>query len=140
MNDTARTLSTPLVPDMIHRPGVPAHMMRIKPLERRVRVRVGGEIVAESRRALQLIEIGRDVADPVLYLPREDVSAALADNARTSHCPLKGDTSYFDLANGEADEIAWSYTHPLPFATALEGHLAFDASRATFESAPVPLP
>lgn len=135
---TAETLPTPLVPEMIHRPDAPGHMMRIKPAARLVRVRVGGATVAESRRALQVIEIGRDVADPVLYLPLEDVAATLVESERTTHCPLKGDTTYFDLADGAADGIGWSYTRPLPFAEALAGHIAFDASRATFESAPLP--
>lgn len=135
MSDAA-TLPVPLVPEMIHRPDAPGHMMRIKPLARRIRVRVGGETIAESESALQLIEIGRDVADPVLYLPFDDVTAKLVESARTTHCPLKGDTTYFDLAGGGADEIGWSYTSPLPFAEALAGHIAFDASRASFESAP----
>lgn len=132
------TLPVPLVPEMIHRPDAPSHMMRVKPLERLVRVRIGGETIAESRDTLQLVEIGRDLADPVLYFPRGDVTAELVENARTTHCPLKGDTTYFDLADGAGEEIAWSYTDPLPFASALRDHVAFDASRVTFESAPLP--
>ena len=135
---TATTLAVPLVPEMIHRPDAPGHMMRVRLAGRLVRVRVGGRTIAESRRALQLIEIGRDVADPVLYLPLEDVAATLVESGRTTHCPLKGDATYFDLADGAADEIGWSYARPLPFAEALAGHVAFDASRATFESAPSP--
>ena len=138
MSDTDATLPVPLVPDMVHRPDAPGHMMRIKPLGRRLRVRLGDETIAETRRALTLIEIGRDVADPVLYVPRGDVVVDLVENARTTHCPLKGDTTYFDLASGAADEISWSYTRPLPFAEALTDHVAFDASRVTFESAPLP--
>ena len=136
MSDADPTLAVPLVPGMIHRPEAPRHMMRIKPAERRVRVRLGQRTLAESTRALRLIEIGRDVADPVLYLPLEDVVATLAESGRSTHCPLKGDTTYFDLADGTADAIGWSYTRPLPFAAELAGHIAFDAARVTFESAP----
>ena len=138
MSETSAILPIPLVPAMIHRPDAPAHMMRIKPAARLVRIRLGGTVIAESRRALLLVEIGRDVADPVFYLPREDVTAALVDGARTTHCPLKGDTSYFDLAGGAVAEIAWSYTSPLPFAAELADHLAFDSSRTSVEIAPLP--
>ncbi len=128
-------LAVPLVPDMIHRPGAPAHMMRIKPAGRRVTVRLGDAVLGSSDAALRVIEIGRDVYDPILYLPRADVSVALVETARTTHCPLKGDTSYYDVEG--AREIAWSYTRPLPFARALEDHVAFDPARVTAEEGPL---
>lgn len=131
-------LPVPLVPDMIHRPEAPAHMMRVKPAGRRVTVRLGEDVLAVSDSALRVIEIGRDVYDPILYLPRADVSARLGEAARTTHCPLKGDTTYFDIAS--APEIAWSYTRPLPFADGLRDHVAFDPARVTIEEGPLGAP
>ena len=153
----AAALEVPLVPEMIHRPDAPAHMMRVKPHGRRLTVRLGRRVIAESRDAVTVLEIGRDVADPVHYLPLRDVRAELAESGRSTHCPLKGDTSYFDLvgAGGTGEggtgeggageggageggkEIGWSYTRPLPFARVLEGRIAFDAARVVFESAPL---
>ena len=135
------TLETPLVGGMIHRPDRPAHMMRIKPLGREVTVRYGDEVIARSRRALMLIEIGSDVYDPAFYLPLDDVTADLVPMERSTHCPLKGDTTYYDLgatdARGTVEEFGWSYTEPLEWAADLRGMIAFDPSRARLDIAPI---
>ena len=132
-------LPVPLVPEMIHRPGEPSHMMRVKSAGRRVAVRFRGREIAASDRALRVMEIARDVYDPVLYLPLDDVSAPLAKTGRSTHCPLKGDTTYYDLADDpEGTEIGWSYTRPLPIATVLEGYIAFDPARVSVEEGPLP--
>ena len=123
------TLDTPLVDGMIHRPDAPAHMMRLRPAGREVIVRLGGREIARSRDAAILVKIGRDVHDPAYYLPMGDVAGLIATE-RSTHCPLKGDTTYYDLApsgKGEgAAEIAWSYTAPLEWAEGLRGLVAFD--------------
>ena len=135
------TLETPLVGDMIHRPDAPAHMMRIRPAEREVTVRLGEETIAVSRRAMLLVEIGRDVYDPVYYPPIDDVSADLVPVDRSTHCPLKGNTTYSDLGangtRGAVEEIGWSYTEPLEWAGELRGLIAFDPKRVRIEIAPI---
>ena len=118
------SLDIPLVPRMIHRPDAPAHMMRAKPMERTVRVVREGEVLAEGR-PLQVIEIGRDVYDPVYYFHRSDVRAELEDTPKSTHCPLKGDTTYLDV--NDVGAIAWSYTKPLKLADILRDRVAFDA-------------
>ena len=131
-------IPVPLVPEMIHRPDAPTHMMRILPAGRRVTVRMDGRELAASDGALRVIEIGRDVHDPILYLPRADVSAPLEATAKSTHCPLKGDTTYYDLGGDPAaSEIAWSYTRPLPFAVGLKDFVAFDPSRVSVEEGPL---
>ena len=125
-----RELPVPLVDGMIHRPAVPRHMMRLKPAARAVRVELDGRVLAEGE-PLQLVEIGRDVYDPVWYFPRHAVTAELTATERNTHCPLKGDTTYYDLSDGSAEGIAWSYTDPLPFAEELRDLVAFDPSRVT---------
>ena len=73
---------------------------------------------------------------PVFYVPRGDVHMErLAPSATTSHCPFKGDASYFSVPGGPAD-VAWSYETPLPAAAAIAGHLAFYPDKAEIETVP----
>jgi len=115
----------------IHNPGNDAHFMRVKPVKATVRVTRGSEVLAESENALWVLENGRDFYDPVVYIPEADVTAPLQPvEGKSTHCPLKGDASYFAL-NGE--EIAWTYDRPLDFAEELRGHVAFDAGKVAME-------
>jgi uncharacterized protein (DUF427 family) len=110
-----------------------AHAIHIAPFGGRVRVRVAGEIVADTAYA-QLLEEGS--LPPVFYLPRGDVQMErLTPSATTSHCPFKGDACYFSAARGPAD-VAWSYETPLPPAAAIAGHLAFYPDKAEIETVP----
>lgn len=105
------------------------HEIRIEPEPGRVRVILGGVAIADSARALILRE-GR--LPPVHYIPREDVAAeAISRTAHHSHCPFKGDASYFTLSGGgvTVENAAWSYERPLPAAEAIRGHLAFYPNR-----------
>jgi len=107
----------------------PAHPITITPHSRLVRVRLGGHIVAETRRALKLCEAGYD---PVLYLPRGDVAAdALARNPRRTFCPYKGEAFYLDLSVGGAtrEAAAWSYENPFPAVARIRGYVAFYPDR-----------
>lgn len=96
-------------------------------------VRSDGAIVAESRTALELDESGHA---PVIYFPRDDVAMALLDrSATTSHCPWKGDASYYSLvdAAGTVRDVAWSYEAPFESVAAIAGHIAFDSAKVTVE-------
>ncbi|MGB0913911.1 MAG: DUF427 domain-containing protein, partial [Phaeobacter italicus] len=58
-------------------------------------VRSGGAVLGESNNALELSE---GDLPPVIYFPREDVAFALLDQSdKTTHCPHKGDASYFNV-------------------------------------------
>jgi len=119
-----------LVKNAIHNPSDARHFMRISESGYLVTASVGGVEIARSRRTRKVKEVGRDIYDPVLYFPREDVDMArLARSDRTTHCPLKGDTTYFDLdAAGERlPDAAWSYTRTLDLAADLRDRIAFDA-------------
>lgn len=101
----------------------------ITPNLNRVRVRLNGVVVAESDAALNLVE-GR--SSPVLYIPRSDARWDLFTKTATrSHCPHKGEASYYSLtADGttKADAV-WSYEDPLPTVAAIKDHLAFYPTR-----------
>jgi len=130
-----------LVTAAAHNPAEPRHFMRIKPIERRVRVLRDGAVLAESTAAVRLLEVGKDIYDPVVYFPRQDVSDALKRNDHSTHCPLKGDAAYFDLQGADgsvaAERIAWSYETPFDFAAELAGLVAFYGNAVTVEEAPL---
>ena len=107
----------------------PDHPITIEPNPRRVRVTFNGRVVADTRRALTLREAGYA---PVQYIPRADVDMALLERtAHASHCPYKGDASYFRLAAGgsASGNAAWSYEAPYAAVAAIQEHVAFYPSR-----------
>ncbi|MEM9332047.1 MAG: DUF427 domain-containing protein [Pseudomonadota bacterium] len=116
--------------DAIHNPKEPRHFMRLKPVPGCVRVWLGDRMIAESKSALRLLEIGRDLYDPVFYLPPEDLNVSLsAHTKKQTHCPLKGDASYYTLPElklGEDEYLAWTYASPLDLATEIAGLYAFN--------------
>ena len=101
----------------------------ITPNPHRIRVMLGGTIVAETTRALTL----REASYPaVQYIPREDIVQDLFEaSERRSHCPYKGDASYFTISAGGLvrRDAAWSYEDPFPAVAAIAGHLAFYPDR-----------
>jgi uncharacterized protein (DUF427 family) len=97
-----------------------AHRIETKPSTKHVRVEHDGQVLAESDRALELHERGLPVR---YYLPREDVRMDLLLPSPTrSHCPYKGDASYWS-APGARDAF-WSYESPLPERAEIAGLLA----------------
>ncbi|MGR8920074.1 MAG: DUF427 domain-containing protein [Gammaproteobacteria bacterium] len=123
-----------LVKGAIHNPADARHFMRIAEPAYEVTASLDGLELARSRRALKLKEVGYDVYDPVIYFPREDVDMSrLEKTGKTTHCPLKGDTEYFDGVTdaGRVAELAWSYDRTLDFAAQIEGYVAFDSRKVT---------
>jgi uncharacterized protein (DUF427 family) len=113
---------------MMKIPG-PGHPISIVPNPRRVRVSFGGKVVADTGRALTLREASYP---PVHYIPRGDADmSALSRTAHSSHCPYKGDASYFTVtANGRTvDNAVWSYETPYPAVKEIAGYLAFYPDR-----------
>jgi uncharacterized protein (DUF427 family) len=107
----------------------PDHPIAIEPNPRRVRVVVGGFIVAETTRALTLKEAH---FPPVQYIPREDAQMDLFERTdRASHCPYKGDAAYYTVTAGGivARNAAWIYENPYPAVKEIAGHLAFYPDR-----------
>ena len=102
----------------------PRHRLFLGPFPRRIRAFLGGEPVLDSVRAMLLHESNLMV---VLYVPREDVLAQLTPTDHRTHCPFKGDASYWDLTSGgeTAPNAAWGYLEPLPEASWLTGYVAF---------------
>ncbi|MCP4319085.1 MAG: DUF427 domain-containing protein [Hyphomicrobiales bacterium] len=101
--------------------------MQLDNLDQKVRIMFGDTLVAETDNALRLLEVGRKAYAPQYYIPVGDISAALSRTEKSTHCPLKGDASYFTIDDvSGADEIGWSYEQPFDFAAPLSGYIAFD--------------
>lgn len=99
----------------------PDHPIAITPTRKRVVVKAGGRIIADTHNGLTLQEASYP---PVQYIPRADVDMAqLARTAHSTYCPYKGDASYYSLSN--AENAVWSYETPHPAMAAIKEHLAF---------------
>ncbi len=107
----------------------PDHPITITPNPKRVVVRVGGRVVADSTAALTL----REASYPaVQYIPRQDVDmSALSWSQTQTYCPYKGDASYFSIPAGgsRAVDAIWTYEAPYESVAAITGHLAFYPDR-----------
>jgi uncharacterized protein (DUF427 family) len=107
----------------------PAHPITISRDGRRVRVRFAGRIVADTTRALTLREAHYP---PVYYVPRADTDmSVLTRTAHSTHCPYKGDASYFTIAadGRTAENAVWSYEQPFPAVAEIKDYLAFYPNR-----------
>ncbi len=88
-------------------------------------VRAGGAVLGESRNALELTE--GDNA-PVIYFPREDIAMAFLDRTdHSTHCPWKGDASYFSIVTKSQTlkNAVWTYEAPIEDVAGIKDHVAF---------------
>lgn len=95
------------------------------PSPKRLRVEFGGETIADSTDARMLRETRHHVA---YYFPQSDVRMdLLAATDHSTHCPHKGDASYWTVAvDGKtAENAAWSYREPFPHLSAIKDYIAF---------------
>lgn len=94
------------------------------PVEHRVSVRLGGKVIADSTRAMRVLETHHA---PTYYFPPEDVFATLSPASGSSFCEWKGTAQYFDVIAGSttAAKAAWSYKKPTERFAPIAGYLAF---------------
>ncbi len=107
------------------------HPITISPTRGRVRVRVNGEIVADTDAALGLKESTLPV---VQYIPFSDVVQDLLTRTDSStYCPYKGEASYYSVttaAGDTVDDVIWTYEQPYNAVAAIAGHVAFYPDKA----------
>ena len=121
-----------LATQTIHREDEPRHFMRLKPVPRRIRILKDSQVLADTEAALRLTEVGKDIYDPVFYIPEADIQVDLVPIiGKSTHCPLKGDASYFAYTGDEP--IAWTYDRPLAATEALKGLIAFYPDQVVVE-------
>jgi uncharacterized protein (DUF427 family) len=107
----------------------PDHPITITANSKRVRVVFNGQVVADTQRALTLREAS---LPPVQYIPRADANMELfARTTNSTHCPYKGDASYFSLQSGgrTSENAVWTYEAPYPAVAEIKEHLAFYPDR-----------
>ena len=111
----------------------PDHPITITASPKRVRVLYEGHLIADTPRALVL----REASYPaVLYIPREDVAMDfLARTTHSSHCPYKGDASYYNIVRDGrfAENAVWSYEDPYPAMAEIKDCLAFYPNQVEIE-------
>jgi uncharacterized protein (DUF427 family) len=109
--------------------GTPDHPITVTPNPNRVKVTFAGKVVADTTKAVNLKEASYP---PVVYVPRADVDMSLlARTAHSTHCPYKGDASYYSINAGgkTAENAIWSYETPFDDMSDIKGYVAFYPNR-----------
>lgn len=112
------------------------HGADIQPSNIPVTVHLNQDEIAESNRALVYLEYShRGFLPPRYYIPISDIKMELLTVLeRKTHCPIKGDCTYYGLAASDSDEpIAWAYLTPIEEAKEIADHLAFYSSRLSVD-------
>ncbi len=107
----------------------PNKKIEFVPSPRRVRAVLAGETVADTTRAMLMRETGHV---PVYYFPREDLRRDLFEATdHHTHCPYKGDASYWTAkVEGQVEEnLAWSYLDPFDEIPEIGGYVSFHWDR-----------
>jgi uncharacterized protein (DUF427 family) len=102
---------------------------RVERIPWRIRVELEGTVVAETTRALRVLET---FGAPVFYVPPEDVRLELLEAEEGgSWCEWKGQARYWTVRVGDrvVRRAAWSYPDPVAAFGVLQDHLAFYAGK-----------
>jgi uncharacterized protein (DUF427 family) len=91
---------------------------------RKVEVKLDGEVLASTNRAVFVFETGLPTR---YYIPREDVSAELTPSDLTTACPYKGIASYWSVkaAGDTGENLVWAYRNPVREAEPVRDLLCF---------------
>ncbi len=117
----------------------------VEPSDEHVVVCLGATVVADTRRALRVLETSHP---PTYYLPLADLAggALVPVDGVTTVCEFKGRAVYFDVVVTGDDgartvrrRAAWAYPSPAPGYEALAGHVALYPGRfaCTVDGEPV---
>ncbi len=100
----------------------------------RVRVILNDVTIADTTNAVRLAEADYPA---VYYIPKSDTRMDLARRTdRSTHCPYKGDASYWNLDLGDkiAENAMWAYEHPFDEAVLIGNHVAFYSEKIDYIS------
>jgi uncharacterized protein (DUF427 family) len=115
---------------MLGHPHDPFKRIDVLPSSRHVQVEVGGVVLADTTRAMMLLETYLPVR---WYIPREDVRLDLLTPTHTDTiCAYKGHASYwsFEPAGDAGRDLAWTYADPLYDALRVRDLIAFYSERS----------
>lgn len=102
----------------------PNNKILFTPFPRRVRAMFADEIVLDTDAGMLLFESG---LLPALYVPVADVrSELLTKTEHSTHCPYKGDASYWSITvhDRTAENAVWGYETPIESAAFIQGYMA----------------
>ncbi|MBZ9702461.1 MULTISPECIES: DUF427 domain-containing protein [unclassified Mesorhizobium] len=114
----------------------PDKVITVEPYKGTVTVRAGDTVIASSTNAKVLTEAPYPAA---FYIPFADIDFnKLSGTQSSTHCPYKGDASYWSvLPAGEAGKDAmWAYEQPFDELAEIRNHGAFYASKVSIEAKP----
>jgi uncharacterized protein (DUF427 family) len=102
---------------------------RLEPTSARLRVVLGGEVIAETTSGRRVLETSHP---PNYYFPLRDVvDGALDRGDASSFCEFKGRAHYASVRNAAGDRVerdaAWGYDKPSAAFADLVDHVAFYA-------------
>jgi uncharacterized protein (DUF427 family) len=124
---------------VVSHPRDPFHRVDTLRSSRHVRVELGGEVLAETRRPVLLFETSLPTRT---YIPRDDVHMDLLVPTGThTRCAYKGEARYWSVegAGAAGEDIAWSYEAPLRDAAQVKDMIAFFDERTDVTADGVPL-
>ena len=97
---------------------------RVEPVHARVTIELGGQLIADTTRALRVLETSHP---PAYYLPPEDFAAgALVPGEGSSFCEFKGRAAYYDIVGGaeRAERAGWYYPSPSRGFESIAGYVS----------------
>jgi uncharacterized protein (DUF427 family) len=109
----------------------------VEPSTQHVVVLLGTSVIADTRRALRVLETSHP---PTYYVPLADITdgALVPLETPTTVCEFKGRATYADVIGRDeagttvvARAAAWTYPMPTPGYRALLGHVALYPGRMT---------
>lgn len=109
-----------------------SHPITIDPAPVAVRVLFEGHEIADSDDVLVLKEASYP---PVYYFPREDVRMMfLRRTDKVTHCPYKGDASYFTIYRDAkvVENAVWTYETPFATVGQIANRVAFYPEHVEF--------
>jgi uncharacterized protein (DUF427 family) len=96
-----------------------------RPDSRRVIVRVGDLVIADSTEVIRILETA---SPPTVYIPQSDVNMELlVEAAGSSFCEWKGAAKYWSLQINEqmVKHVGWSYPDPQKLFASIKGFISF---------------
>ncbi|PBB37506.1 DUF427 domain-containing protein [Mesorhizobium sp. WSM3868] len=114
----------------------PDKVITIEPYRGTVTVRAGDVVIAKSTRARLLSE---PPYPAVFYIPFDDIDLGkLARTEHSTHCPYKGNASYWSVlpAGDSGRDAMWAYEQPFDEMVEIRDHGAFYTGKVTVETKP----
>ena len=115
----------PILDDIVQYEFEPGYVVFTMPSPKRLRVKVGEIVVADTVDALVMYESDHL---PVYYFPMKDIDEALLmQSATKTESPYKGVASHFSMNTGVTlvEDAAWRYLEPVKGCPPIADHISF---------------